>query len=161
MLVRVYQKLRKDHPEASLIVSGTGKLENFLREQGVEVRIFEKETTFVDILSGKYGHVLGMYCSSIDAFGMASLEAQIAGMSTLILDRGGAGETIVSEDDDKFVGHLVDSEEDLFAQAQYYLIHKTFQKHLSIVNFSHHRDYFKPERLSHDLLILMSKTQVS
>ncbi len=54
-------------------------------------------------MSGTYGHVLGIYCSSIDAFGMASLEAQIVGMSTLILDKGGAGETIVSEDDDSLV----------------------------------------------------------
>ncbi len=92
---------------------------------------------------------------------MASLEAQVAGMSTLIMDRGGAGETIVSEDDDKLVGRLVHSEEELFAQIQSYLTHKTFQKDLSIVNFSHHRDYFKRERLSHDLLILMSKNHVS
>lgn len=58
MLVRVYQKIKKDHPNVSLIVSGTGKLETFLREQGIEVRIFQKETTFVDMLSGKYGYVL-------------------------------------------------------------------------------------------------------
>ena len=63
----------------------------------------------------------------------------------------------MSEDDDSLVGHLVDSEDDLFAQIQHYLEYKTFQKDLSIVNFSHHRDYFEPERLSRDILILMSK----
>ncbi len=85
----------------------------------------------------------------------------MVGMSTVILDRGGAGETIVSEDDDSLVGHLVDSEEDLLATVRHYIEHKKFQKHLSIVNFSHHRDYFYPTRLPHDLLVLMSKTQVS
>ena len=64
---------------------------------------FDSKHTFRDVMSGTYGHVLGIYCSSIDAFGMASLEAQIVGMSTLILDKGGAGETIVSEDDDSLV----------------------------------------------------------
>jgi len=31
--------------------------------------------------------ILALYLSTIDAFGMASLEAQIAGLSTIIFDR--------------------------------------------------------------------------
>lgn len=160
MIVRIYEKIHNKNPNVHLIVSGMGKLETFLREKWITVIPFDSKHTFRDVMSGTYGHVLGIYCSSIDAFGMASLEAQIVGMSTLILDKGGAGETIVSEDDDSLVWHLVDSEDELCSRIQYYIDHKKFQKNMSIVNFSHHRDYFNPDRLSHDLLILMSKNKV-
>jgi hypothetical protein len=39
-------------------------------------------------MAGMTGNdTLAIYLSTIDAFGMASLEAQIAGLSTIILDR--------------------------------------------------------------------------
>lgn len=80
---------------------------------GIEVRPFDREHTFRELSTGHYGHVLGVYCSEIDAFGMASLESQMAGLSTVILDRGGASEAILSDDHDEPVGYLVDSEEHL------------------------------------------------
>jgi hypothetical protein len=45
---------------------------------------------------------------------MASLESQMAGFPTVILDRGGAREAILSDDDDYPVGYLVQSEEELW-----------------------------------------------
>lgn len=50
MLIRIYEKLRNNN-NISLIVCGTGKLETFLREKGIDVRTFQKETTFIDMLS--------------------------------------------------------------------------------------------------------------
>ncbi len=58
MIVRVYEKIRQEHPNINLIVAGMGKLESFLREKGITVIPFHKRDTFVDIMSGKYGHVL-------------------------------------------------------------------------------------------------------
>ncbi len=58
MIVRVYQKIREKRKNVHLIVSGMGKLEDFLREQGIDVRPFDRLSTFSDIMSGKYGHVL-------------------------------------------------------------------------------------------------------
>ena len=45
---------------------------------------------------------------------MASLESQMAGFETIIMDSGGASEAILSDDDDYPVGYLVHSEEELF-----------------------------------------------
>jgi hypothetical protein len=129
-----------------------------LREKGVDVRPFDRESTFDSLKSGDYGHVIGVYCSSIDAFGMAPLECQLAGLSTVILDRGGARETMLSSDDDQPVGHLVQSEDELFATIQHYTEYKSFPEVLSNVNFSHKKDYFSPERLSSDLLSVINKT---
>ena len=102
---------------------------------------------------------LAIYASTIDAFGMAPLESQAAGISTLILDRGGARETLLSDVSGETVGRLVDSIEDLYATASYFMKNKKFPKHLSIVNFSHTIDYFTPERLSSDLLSVINKTR--
>lgn len=44
---------------------------------------------------------------------MASLESQMAGFPTIIMDRGGAREAILSDDDDQPVGYLVHTEEEL------------------------------------------------
>lgn len=44
---------------------------------------------------------------------MASLESQMAGFETIIMDSGGASEAILSDDDDHPVGYLVHSEEEL------------------------------------------------
>lgn len=91
---------------------------------------------------------------------MASLESQMAGFETIIMDSGGASEAILSDDHDEPVGYLVHSEEELFRTISGYVQQKTFQKQLSNVNFSHKRDYFSPSRLSSDLLSLMSKTRL-
>ncbi len=112
------------------------------------------------MFSGKYGHVLGIYCSQIDAFGMAPLEAQAAGISTIILDSGGARETILTNLSDEPVGYLVDSEEELFRTIRDYVKIKSFPKKLSNVNFSHKREYFTPERLSSDIISVIEKTGV-
>lgn len=88
-------------------------MEKSLREQGIDVRPFEGQKTFSALSTGEYGHVIGVYCSSIDAFGMASLESQMAGFPTIIMDRGGAREAILSDDHDEPVGYLVHTEEDL------------------------------------------------
>lgn len=48
---------------------------------------------------------------------MAPLEAQATGISTLILDRGGARETLMSDVSGEYVGRLVDTESDLCATA--------------------------------------------
>lgn len=101
MIVRVFQRLREDKSNVRLIVFGTGSLESELRKQGIEVQSFERETTFRTLLTGKYGHVVGVYCSEIDGFGMAPLESQIAGFPTIILDRAGARETIVTNVSDE------------------------------------------------------------
>ena len=45
---------------------------------------------------------------------MASLESQMAGFETIIMDSGGASEAILSDDHDEPVGYLVHSEEELF-----------------------------------------------
>jgi len=116
--------------------------------------------TFSELMSTKYGHVLGVYCSQIDGFGMAPLESQVAGISTVILDSAGARETIVTNLSDEPVGYLVDSEEELFRIISRYVQEKTFPKSVSNVNFSHHKDYFTPERLSSDLLSIINKTEV-
>lgn len=67
--------------------------------------------TFQALLSGVYGSPLGVYCSTIDAFGMSAAESQILGLSTIILDRGGARESIVSDVSTQPVSCLVDDEE--------------------------------------------------
>ena len=72
-----------------------------MREKGIDVRPFDRENTFPELLSGKHGHVLGVYCSEIDGFGMAPLECQMSGISTVILDRAGARETIVANMSDE------------------------------------------------------------
>jgi glycosyltransferase involved in cell wall biosynthesis len=165
MLTRVFDKIQSaEHKEQNagntqLIILWTGSLESKLREEGRDVRPFEGEKTFSELSTGKYGRVLGVYCSSIDAFGMASLESQMAGLSTVIMDSGGASEAILSDDHDEPVGYLVHTEEDLFRIISHYVQQKTFPKQLSNVNFSHKRDYFSPTRLSSDLLSLMSKTK--
>jgi glycosyltransferase involved in cell wall biosynthesis len=102
---------------------------------------------------------LAIYASTIDAFGMAPLEAQSTGISTLILDRGGARETLVSDVSGECVGRLVDTESDLCAAARYFITHKKFPENMSIVNFSHTIDYFTPQRLSSDLLSIINKTR--
>ncbi len=163
MVTRVYERLQKDeiiHNTVNLIVFWTGTLESELRKKGIDIRPFDRETTFSELLSGKYGHVLGVYCSQIDGFGMAPLESQIAGISTVILDSAGARETIVTNLSDEPVGYLVESEEDLFRIISHYVQEKTFPKSVSNVNFSHHRDYFTTERLSSDLLSIINKTEV-
>jgi hypothetical protein len=111
-------------------------------------------------MSTKYGHVLGVYCSQIDGFGIAPLESQVAGISTVILDSAGARETIVTNVSDEPVGYLVESEEHLFRIISHYVQEKTFPKSVSNVNFSHHRDYFTTDRLSSDLLSIINKTEV-
>ena len=65
------------------------------------MRPFDREKTFLELVSGQYGHVLGVYCSEIDGFGMAPLECQMTGISTVILDRAGARETIVTNVSDE------------------------------------------------------------
>lgn len=102
---------------------------------------------------------LAIYASTIDAFGMTSLEAQSTGISTLILDRGGARETLVSDVSGECVGRLVDTESELCATARYFIIHKKFPENMSIVNFSHTIDYFTLQRLSSDLLSAINKTK--
>jgi glycosyltransferase involved in cell wall biosynthesis len=131
-----------------------------LREKWIDVRPFDRENTFPELLSGKYGHVLGVYCSQIDAFGMAPLEAQMAGISTVILDSGGARETILTNVSGEPVWYLVQSEEDLFRTISHYVQKKMFPKSLSNVNFFHNRAYYTPERLSSDLLSIIDKTPV-
>lgn len=143
-----------------LIIFWTGTLEPELREKGIDVRPFDRETTFRDLLSGEYGHVLWVYCSQIDGFGIAPLESQVAGISTVILDSAGARETIVTNVSDEPVGYLVESEEHLFRIISHYVQEKTFPKSVSNVNFSHHRDYFTTDRLSSDLLSIINKTEV-
>lgn len=165
MLTRVFDKIqsteyKEQNDGIQLIIFWTGSLETKLREEGRDVRPFRGEETFSELSTGKYGHVIGVYCSSIDAFGMASLESQMAGFETIIMDSGGASEAILSDDHDEPVGYLVHSEEELFRTISWYVQQKTFQKQLSNVNFSHKRDYFSPTRLSSDLLSLMSKTRL-
>lgn len=165
MLTRVFDKIqsteyKEQNDGIQLIIFWTGSLESKLREEGRDVRPFRGEETFSELSTGKYGHVIGVYCSSIDAFGMASLESQMAGFETIIMDSGGASEAILSDDDDHPVGYLVHLEEELFRTISWYVQQKTFQKQLSNVNFSHKRDYFSPTRLSSDLLSLMSKTRL-
>jgi glycosyltransferase involved in cell wall biosynthesis len=143
-----------------LIIFWTGSLETELREKWIDVRPFDREKTFSELSSGQYGHVLGVYCSEIDGFGMAPLECQMTGVSTVILDRAGARETIVTDVSGEPVWYLVDSEESLFSTVSYYLAHKMFPEQLSIVNFSHQKSYFLPERLSRDLLSVISKIGV-
>lgn len=160
MLVRVWQELKKTRNDVGLILFGTGSLESELRAQGIDVRPFDREHTFVDLLSGQYGHIIGVYCSSIDAFGMASLESQMAGISTLILDRGGARETMLSSDDDVPVSYLVQGESELLATISYYMMHKNFPKPLSNVNFYYKKDDFSLERLSSDIRSVINKTDL-
>jgi hypothetical protein len=90
---------------------------------------------------------------------MAPLEAQSTGISTLILDRGGARETLLSDVSGEPVARLVDSEEDLYSTLSYFIAHKKFPKDMSIVNFFHTIEYFSPVRLSSDLLSLINKTK--
>ena len=92
---------------------------------------------------------------------MAPLESQSTGISTLILDRGGARETLVSDVSGEPVGRLVDTESELCAAACYFVTHKKFPENMSIVNFSHTIDYFSPQRLSSDLLSIINKTSDS
>jgi glycosyltransferase involved in cell wall biosynthesis len=149
--------LQKGAPELNLIIFWTGSLETKLREEGIDVRPFQGNDTFQTLSSWQFWHVIGVYCSSIDAFGMASLESQMAGFPTVILDRGGAREAILSDDDDYPVGYLVQSEEELWWTISRYVQNKILEKQMSNVNFSHKRDYFSPERLSRDLLSIITK----
>lgn len=82
----------------------------------------------------------------------------MAGISTLVLDNGGARETMLSSDDNIPVGYLVQSEEDLSARVSYYIEHKFFDEKMSNVNFYHTKDYYSPDRLSSDLLSVINKT---
>jgi very-short-patch-repair endonuclease len=164
-LVNIFNKLRITNYklreskgcQIHLIIFWTGSLETQLREEGIDVRPFRGQETFSELSTGKFWHVIGVYCSSIDAFGMASLESQMAGFPTVILDSGGASEAILSDERDEPVGYLVDSEESLFASLSYFAEHKKFPENLSNVNFSHKKDYFSPSRLSSDLLSLMHR----
>lgn len=172
MLVRVFERMNNEKPclpagrwimkngGINLIIFWTGSLEKELREKDINVQPFDRKNTFRDILSGQYWHVLGVYCSQIDAFGMAPLEAQAAGISTVILDSGGARETILTNLSDKPVWYLVHSEEDLLWTIKDYVQIKSFPKKLSNVNFSHKREYFTPERLSSDISSIIEKTRV-
>ena len=57
---------------------------------------FDQARTLESVESG-LNTVVGVYASTIDAFGMAPLEAQMSGLPTVILDRGGARETILTD----------------------------------------------------------------
>lgn len=59
---------------------------------------------------------------------MASLECQMMDIPTVILDRAGARETIVTNEVGEPVGYLVDSEESLFRIISHYVEEKTFPK---------------------------------
>ncbi len=162
MILRVYERLQKDeiiHNTVNLIVFWTGTLESELRKKGIDIRPFDRETTFPELLTGKYGHILGVYCSEIDGFGMAPLESQMAWFSTIILDRAGARETIVTNVSDEAVWYLVESEDELFSTLCTYMDKKVFPKKMSNVNFYHHKDYFSVSRLSSDLLSIINKTE--
>jgi glycosyltransferase involved in cell wall biosynthesis len=160
IIVRVFERMKNSGRKINLIIFWTGSLASKLKEQGIDVRTFDREKTFFELSSGQYGHVLGVYCSEIDGFGMAPLECQMTGISTVILDRAGARETIVTDVSGEPVWYLVDSEDSLFATVSYYLEHKMFPEQLSIVNFSHQKSYYLPERLSRDLLSVISKIGV-
>lgn len=90
---------------------------------------------------------------------MCALESQMAGLSTVILDRGGAREANLSDVSGDPVGYLVDSEDELCASLSYYIEHKMFPKQMSNVNFSHKRSYFSRDRLSSDLLSIITKIE--
>lgn len=156
-LVRVFQALRQNNKNIQLMLFWTGSMEQSLREQGIVVQPFQGNDTFQTLSSWQFWHVVGVYCSSIDAFGMASLESQMAGFPTMIMDRGGAREAILSDDDHQLVGHLVHSEEELLWTISRYVQNKILEKQMSNVNFSHKRDYFSPQRLSRDLLSIITK----
>jgi hypothetical protein len=68
-----------------LIIAGEGALAVWLAEQGATVIPYH-EGLLEDIKKTE-NDTLAIYLSTIDAFGMASLEAQIAGLETIILDR--------------------------------------------------------------------------
>ena len=148
-----------DENRINLIIFGTGSLESELRKQGIDVRPFDRESTFPELLTGKYGHILSVYCSEIDGFGIAPLESQMAWFSTVILDRAGARETIVTNVTGVPVWYLVESEDEIFSTICTYMNKKVFPKKMSNVNFYHHKDYFSLSRLSSDLLSVINKTE--
>ena len=88
---------------------------------------------------------------------MAPLESQMMGIPTVILDRAGSRETILSTTVNDPVGYLVHNEDELFRSISHFVQFFSLPKCVSSVNFSHPKSYFFRPRLSLDLLNLMQK----
>lgn len=162
MIVRVWESLKSQiggslFREVRCVCFGSWSMSTGLIQQWCRVLPFDP-SVFVDIKKWLYWHVVWLYCSPIDAFGMDPLECQIAGIPTLVLDRAGSTETAVMSRDGEPVGFFVQSESDIISLLTYYLSHISFQKSVSNVNFSHSQSYFFSERLSSDIGLLISKT---
>ncbi|MEI6711177.1 MAG: glycosyltransferase [bacterium] len=82
-LVSAWKQLNNTHIQ--LLIAGEGSLKNWLIEQGATVVPYHDG--ILEEIQMTENDILALYLSTIDAFGMASLEAQIAGLSTIIFDR--------------------------------------------------------------------------
>ncbi len=157
MVMRIFYRLQKtfSHIPMKLVVAGSGSLQETIQSSGVTCVPLKRWETFADLQ--EFGECIGVYCSTIDAFGMAPVETQMANILTFILDSGGARETLVSNVSGDPVGFLVDSEEDLFSNISAYVQKKALPKQVSNVNFLHTKEYFLFPRFSNDLLLFMRK----
>lgn len=54
MIIRVWERLKKENNSTNLLIFGTGSLEKELREKDINVQPFDRKNTFRDILSGQY-----------------------------------------------------------------------------------------------------------
>lgn len=136
-----------------LIIAGEGALAVWLTEQGATVIPYH-EGLLEDIKKTE-NDILAIYLSTIDAFGMSSLEAQIAGLPTIILDRGGARETVLLDSASQPIAQLVHTEEEITAAITYFIQQRSLHNSVSNVNFCHQREYFSPSRLDVDIRSLI------
>jgi glycosyltransferase involved in cell wall biosynthesis len=102
---------------------------------------------------------LAIYLSTIDAFGMCPLEAQIAGLPTIIFDKWGARETQLLDSFWQPMAQLVHTETEIIEAITYFIQQKSLHKSMSNVNFCHHTEYFSPSRLDADIRSLIDSVR--
>lgn len=136
-----------------LLIAWEGSLKDWLIEQWADVISYHDGV--LDEIQKTKNDILAIYLSTIDAFGMASLEAQIAGLSTIILDRWGARETVLLDSSRHPVAQLIDSESDIATSITYFIQQRALPKRVANVNFCHQRDYFSPSRIDVDIRSLI------
>jgi glycosyltransferase involved in cell wall biosynthesis len=86
---------------------------------------------------------------------MAPLEAQIAGLPVIILDKGGARETVLLDNNHEPMAQLIDSENEIIPAITYFIQQRSLQKRMSNVNFCHQREYFTVSRLDAEIRSLI------
>ncbi len=96
-LVEAFQRVRKRHPDASLILTGSGPILQELEERdhpGVFLIGRQDLRALPNIYSGSD---LFVFPSLTDTFGMAVLEAQACGLPAVVSDVGGPKELVIDE----------------------------------------------------------------